>query len=106
MKKFTLLIGLIVLALSGCTTTPDISTFANDPDGMWQEGKKLSEKGENLIVKGEKGLENARKELREGEALIQSGTEGILRARQEYQNEAQQIVILLILKKLNSKLKN
>ena len=86
-----MLISFLVLAFSGCNSTADISDFANNPDGMWQEGKKQSEKGEKLIIKGEKVLEDARTMLREGESMIQSGTERILRARQDYQNAATQI---------------
>ena len=89
--KTIVLVSLLVLAITGCVSTPDISDYANNPDGMWKEGKKLSEKGEKLIIKGEKALEQARTELRDGEALIQSGTERILRARQDYQTEAMQI---------------
>lgn len=90
MKKI-ILMSLMVLLISGCSTTPKIEDYTNNPDGMWQEGKKLSEKGEKLIIKGEKALEDARTELREGEAYIQSGTERILRARQDYQATSLQI---------------
>lgn len=87
MKKI-FIISVLVALVSACSSTPNLEDYANDPDGMWQEGKKLSEKGEKLISKGESTLEDARKELREGEILIQSGTDAIIRARQDYQNEA------------------
>lgn len=89
--KTIFLVSVLVLIISGCSSTPKIEDYANNPDGMWQEGKKLSDKGEKLIVKGEKALEESRAELREGEALIQSGTDRIIRARQDYQIEATQI---------------
>ena len=87
MKKIFIM-GLLVTLVAACSSTPKLEDYTNNPDGMWQEGKKLSEKGEKLISKGEKTLEDAREELREGEKLIQSGTDTIIRARQDYQNEA------------------
>ena len=86
--KNLLLIAFCGVFLAACSTTPKLADYSNDPDAMWDQGKKQSDKGEKLIVKGESLLEKSRKELREGEALIQSGSDNIIRARQEYQLEA------------------
>ncbi|MDT0581527.1 hypothetical protein [Brumicola blandensis] len=88
----TLLILLTTLTiLSGCASSPKMEEFANDPEGMWEQGKKYAEKGEKLIIDGEKALEASRKQLREGEAMIQSGSDAIIKARQDYQLEVTRI---------------
>lgn len=83
--KHLVLAFVSAVVLLGCSSTPNMESYANDPDRMWEEGKKLSEKGEKLLTKGEKDLEKARAMLREGEGLIQSGTEKIISSKQAYQ---------------------
>lgn len=90
MKKLLILI-ISATFLTACVSTPKLGNYANDPNGMWEQGKKYSEKGEKLIIKGEKTLEKSRTELREGEALIQIASDTIIRSRQSYQLESQQI---------------
>ena len=90
MKKLLILI-ISATFLTACVSTPKLGDYANDPNGMWEQGKKYSEKGEKLIIKGEKTLEKSRTELREGEALIQIASDTIIRSRQSYQLESQQI---------------
>jgi hypothetical protein len=89
--KHILLIALTSFFIAACSTTPKMSDFSNDPDAMWEQGKKQSDKGEKLIVRGESTLEKSRKILREGEALIQLGSDTIIRSREEYQLEASKI---------------
>ncbi|WP_077339165.1 hypothetical protein [Pseudocolwellia agarivorans] len=86
--KHILLITCLAILFTGCTSTSKLEDYANNPNGMWAEGKKLSEKGEALISKGEKVIENARIKANQGEALIQSSNDAIIRARQDYQLEA------------------
>ena len=83
--KYLVLVFASVVILLGCTSTPSMENYTNDPDRMWEEGKKLSERGEKLLTRGEKDLEKARAMLREGEGSIQSGTEKIIAAKQAYQ---------------------
>ncbi|XPF93167.1 hypothetical protein ACM9HF_14200 [Colwellia sp. RE-S-Sl-9] len=86
--KHILLITCLAFLFTGCTSTSKLEDYANNPNGMWSEGKKLSEKGEALISKGEKNIEDARISANKGEALIQSSNDAIIRARQDYQLEA------------------
>ena len=65
--KYLVLVFASVVILLGCTSTPSMENYTNDPDRMWEEGKKLSERGEKLLTRGEKDLEKARAMLREGE---------------------------------------
>ena len=90
MKKFLILM-ISASLLTACISTPKLSDYANNPNGMWEQGKKYSDKGEKLIIKGEKTLEKSRSELREGEALIQEASDTIIRSRQSYQIESQKI---------------
>tara|TARA_R110001599_G_scaffold31766_3_gene105477 strand:- start:378 stop:899 length:522 start_codon:yes stop_codon:yes gene_type:complete len=89
--KHTLPIILLAFLIAGCSSTPKLEDFTNNPNGMWDEGRRLSEKGEKLIMKGEETIEDSRIDANKGEALIQSGSDAITRARQEYTVEVSKI---------------
>ncbi|MDU0355207.1 hypothetical protein RS130_16035 [Paraglaciecola aquimarina] len=55
MKTLFIVLAAIV-GLLGCASSPKMEDFANNPDGMWEQGKKYAEQGEKLIIEGEKGF--------------------------------------------------
>jgi len=83
-----IIITCAALLFTGCATQSKLEDYTNNPSGLWEEGKALSKKGEALIIKGEKTIENARINANKGEALILSGNDAIQRSRQDYQLEA------------------
>lgn len=91
MMKQILILTFTTFLLAACSNVPNLDDYAHDPDAMWEQGKKQSNKGEKLIIKGEKLLEQSRQEFREGEELIQLSSDAILKARQDYQLEATRI---------------
>lgn len=47
--KYTLPIILLVFLVVGCSSTPKLEDYTNNPNGMWDEGKRLWEQGSNFI---------------------------------------------------------
>lgn len=90
MKHFPTIIVLAFL-FAGCTATPKLADYKDNPNGMWLEGKKLTQKGEKLVRSGEEDIESARVELNKGQMLVDSGTNTITNVRYDYQLEIAKI---------------
>ena len=98
--KYLVLVFASVVILLGCTSTPSMENYTNDPDRMWEEGKKLSERGEKLLTRGEKlqvsALTKAKfllisgkpigEPIARGGPFVMNTKEEILKAVQDYHN--------------------
>lgn len=80
-----IVVAFALFGLTACNTVSVRSDTAISPDSMWDEGKKTTEEGENLVTQGEKQMEKGRKLVRDGESMVIKGNKQAALKRGAYQ---------------------